>query len=76
MQDSAGGVTDCLFQTARLLKKSLRLLAVVAVAMILLLPVWLELKGIWYAVVFAEILSLFVSIAFLLAKRKKYGYMA
>lgn len=46
------------------------------VAMILLLPVWLELKGIWYAVVFAEILSLFVSIAFLLAKRKKYGYMA
>lgn len=44
------------------------------VAMILLLPAWLELDGIWYAVVFAEILSLAVSVAYLLAKRKKYGY--
>lgn len=45
------------------------------IAMILLLPLIWQLDGIWVSVIFAELLSLVVSICFLLANRKKYQYM-
>ena len=45
------------------------------VAMIFILPAIWELNGIWLSVVFAEILSLIVSVSFVISKRKKYGYM-
>ena len=44
------------------------------VTMIFILPLILGLDGIWLAVVFAEILSLIVSIIFLFSNRKKYKY--
>ncbi len=44
------------------------------VIMIYLLPVIWGINGIWLAVAFAEILSLFVSIIFLSKNRKKYQY--
>lgn len=43
-------------------------------AAILLLPLIWGLDGVWIAVVAAEMLSLIVGVAFLLAKRKKYHY--
>lgn len=45
------------------------------IAMIFLLPVFFGLDGIWLSVVAAELLSLVVSIAFLVANRKKYQYI-
>lgn len=45
------------------------------VVMIFVLPILWGLNGIWLAVVFAEILALFVSSAFLMSNRKKYQYM-
>ena len=44
------------------------------VIMILLLPEIWGINGIWLAVTFAELLSLFVSIMFLAKNRKKYEY--
>ena len=44
------------------------------VIMILLLPRIWGINGIWLAVTFAELLSLFVSIMFLAKNRKKYEY--
>ncbi len=44
------------------------------VAMIFILPLIWGLNGIWLAVVFAEVLSLMVSIIFLIKNRKKYQY--
>lgn len=44
------------------------------IAMIFILPMIIGLEGIWFAVVVAEILSLIVSVSFLLANRKKYQY--
>ena len=41
---------------------------------VLLLPVLFGPDGIWYAVLVAELLSLIVSVFFLLRNRKKYGY--
>lgn len=41
---------------------------------VILLPIFLKLDGVWLAVVVADFCSLLVSAAFLLAKRKKYGY--
>lgn len=41
---------------------------------VLLLPIVLKLDGVWCAVVVADVCSLCVTAAFLLAKRKKYGY--
>lgn len=41
---------------------------------IFILPLLLGLNGIWLSVVVAEVLSLFVSIAFLVKKRQKYQY--
>ncbi len=45
------------------------------IAMIFILPALFGLNGIWLAVVVAELLSLIVSIAFLIANRKKYNYI-
>lgn len=44
------------------------------IAMIFILPMILGINGIWFAIVFAEILALIVSIVFLVFNRKKYGY--
>lgn len=43
-------------------------------AMIYILPIIFGLNGIWVAIVFAEILSLIISITFLAFNRKKYQY--
>ncbi|KIR03595.1 Multi antimicrobial extrusion protein (Na(+)/drug antiporter), MATE family of MDR efflux pump [Lachnospiraceae bacterium TWA4] len=51
----------------------LRTFAFLVVA-ILVAPVVLGINGIWLAVVFAEVLSLGVSIFFLLINKKKYHY--
>lgn len=45
------------------------------IAMILLLPMIWGINGIWIAVVFAEILSLIVSIIFIIKNKNKYEYM-
>ena len=42
------------------------------VSMVLLLPVFLKLDGVWLAIVAAESLALFVTAVFLTRKRKKY----
>lgn len=44
------------------------------VIMIYILPLIWGINGIWLAVVFAEILSLFVSVMFLVKNKKKYQY--
>lgn len=44
------------------------------VSMVLLLPVFLKLDGVWMAIVAAESLALFVTAVFLTRKRKKYHY--
>ena len=43
-------------------------------AAVLLLPRLLELDGIWYSAVLAEVMAVLVTVAFMLLKRKKYGY--
>lgn len=45
------------------------------IAMIYILPVFMGLSGIWFAIIVAEVLSLAVSIAFIILNRKKYGYL-
>ena len=44
------------------------------VAAILVMPLIFELDGIWISIVAAELVSFVVSIIYLAAKRKKYGY--
>lgn len=44
------------------------------IAMIFILPIICGLNGIWFAVAFAEVLSLVVSIIFLVYNRKRYEY--
>ncbi len=44
------------------------------IAMILLLPVVLGISGIWTAVIAAEVLSVVISVMFLVKNRKKYSY--
>ena len=43
-------------------------------AAVLILPAILDLDGVWLSVVFAEVCAFIISIIFLFAKRKKYGY--
>ena len=47
---------------------------VLPVICILTLPMIWELDGVWYALAGSEILSVFISMAFMLKNRKKYGY--
>ncbi len=42
---------------------------------VLLLPLIWGLDGIWVSIVVAEVLALVMSVVFIMAKRKKYGYM-
>ena len=42
--------------------------------MVLLLPLFWDLDGIWWAVVFAEGLGVLVSAGFLVTRRKQYHY--
>lgn len=44
------------------------------VAAILILPVFLQIDGVWISIVSAELMAVIVSIIFLAAKRKKYNY--
>ena len=44
------------------------------IVMILLLPVGLGISGIWTAVIAAEVLSVVISVLFLVKNRKKYSY--
>ena len=44
------------------------------VAAVLLLPMIWKLDGIWLSIVVAEVMSLAVTIAFLIKKQKRYGY--
>lgn len=44
------------------------------IIVVIILPIFLGLDGIWFSSVAAEILSLFVTAAFLIANRKKYHY--
>jgi len=44
------------------------------VSVVMILPVFLKLDGIWLSIVAAELLALFVTAAFLVKKRKKYHY--
>lgn len=44
------------------------------VVAVLILPIFFELDGIWFAIVAAEGVALVVTLAFLLGNRKKYGY--
>ena len=41
---------------------------------VLILPFFIGLNGIWFAIVVAELLALFVSIFFFATKRKQYHY--
>lgn len=41
---------------------------------IILLPMFLDINGIWLAITFAEAATLLVTVALLLKKRKRYGY--
>lgn len=45
------------------------------VIMVLVLPIFLGVNGIWTSVVVAEILALIISGTFVIANRKKYGYI-
>ena len=44
------------------------------VVAVLVLPVFFELDGIWYAVIVAELLAVVVTVVFLITKRDKYKY--
>ena len=44
-------------------------------ASVMLLPLVLDIDGIWYSVVVAELMAIAMSAFFLVQKRKKYHYM-
>ena len=44
------------------------------VGAVLLLPMLLGIDGIWLSIVMAEVMAVLISVAFLVAKRKKYQY--
>ena len=41
---------------------------------VLLLPMWFDIEGIWWAIAAAEVFAFIISFIFLVAKRKKYHY--
>lgn len=41
---------------------------------VIILPLILELDGIWYSIIAAELMAVAVTTVFIFAKRKKYGY--
>ena len=44
-------------------------------ASVIVLPMLVGIDGIWYSVITAELLSFIVTLAFVILKRKKYGYL-
>ena len=44
-------------------------------ASVLILPIFLDVDGIWWAITVAEVFAFLISVLFLLAKRGKYHYM-
>ncbi len=44
------------------------------IAAVLILPIFFELDGIWFSIIVADVLSLVVTVSFLIAKKKHYGY--
>lgn len=44
------------------------------IAAVLLFPIIFDINGIWFSIVAAEIMSVTVTMLFLILKRKKYGY--
>ena len=44
-------------------------------ASVLILPIFLDVDGIWWAITVAEVFAFLISVMFLLAKRGKYHYM-
>ena len=44
------------------------------IIIVLILPELIGITGVWLSIVIAEFLALFVTIGFLIAKRKKYHY--
>lgn len=44
------------------------------VAAVLVLPLLFELDGIWFSIVAAEVMASLTTAAFLIGKRKRYGY--
>ncbi|MBR2341310.1 MAG: MATE family efflux transporter, partial [Clostridia bacterium] len=48
----------------------------VQVIMVLLLPIFWQVEGIWYSIVVAEVLSALFAVWCLYFKRKRYGYFA
>ena len=44
-------------------------------ASVLILPIFLDVDGIWWAITVAEVFAFLISVLFLLAKRSKYHYM-
>ncbi len=44
------------------------------VVAVMVLPIFFELDGIWYAVIMAEVLALVVTVGFLVTKKSKYQY--
>lgn len=45
------------------------------IAAVLIFPVFWELDGIWFSIVFAELMAVVVTTMFLFGKRKKYQYL-
>lgn len=45
------------------------------VGLILILPIFFEMEGVWYSMLVAELLALITTIIFFFANRKKYRYM-
>ena len=51
-----------------------RTVAAQILCVLIMAEIW-QLEGIWWSVVVAEMVSNLVSLSFILAKRKKYGYI-
>ncbi len=45
------------------------------IAAVFILPLFFDTVGIWWSVVVAEVLAVVVAVIFILAKKKKYGYI-
>ena len=44
------------------------------VAAVLIMPILFDLDGIWASIVVAEVMAVIITVIFMIAKRKKYGY--
>lgn len=45
------------------------------IAAVLILPIFLEINGIWLSIITAEIMSMLITLLFIFKMRKKYNYM-